>query len=100
MNCFKLEWLAAPNSGAADCIEQKEDTNSYTLIERRIPTMEKLIARLMVACFVASIALAPVTLLAGGAEKKAEGQTSSSEKDKKAEDAKDKDKDKEKKGAN
>ena len=52
--------------------------------------MDKLIARLMVALFVASLALAPVTLLAGGAEKKAEGQTTSSDKDKKSDDSKDK----------
>ena len=69
-------------------------SNNLTVGEER--KMEKLIARLMVACFVASMALAPVTLLAGGAEKKAEGQTTSSDKDKKAEDSKDK----EKKGAN
>ena len=74
MNCLIRKWLGAPNFGAADCIEQKRDTYTYILTERRIPKMEKLIVRLMVACFVASIALAPVTLLAGEAEKKAEGE--------------------------
>jgi len=61
--------------------------------------MEKLIVRLMVACFVASIALAPVTLLAGEAEKKAEGQTTSSETEKDKKEADSKEKDKEKKDA-
>lgn len=52
--------------------------------------MEKLIARLMVAFFVAMLAFTPATLLAGGAEKKGDGQTTSSDEGKKETDSKEK----------
>jgi hypothetical protein len=35
---------------------------------------ERITLRIMIACFVAMMAFAPATLLAGGAEKKAEGK--------------------------